>query len=214
MADFKNWVTVCELPSKRFTCGHCGCDVSADRGYTAGNALFRIYICHACGKPTFFDQNTRPVQVPGSPYGGPVHDIPDPMITEMYEEAKRCVSANCPTAAVLCCRKLLMHISTSKGAPPNQTFQSYVQFLADQHYIPPDAKDWVDIIRQVGNEANHEIKLMGQIEARELIDFSEMLLRVIYEFPAGVQRRKAQQQAPAAARPPPSSPKATGAPRP
>jgi hypothetical protein len=44
----------------------------------------------------------------------------------------------------------------------------------------------VDHIRKKGNEATHEIALMGQADAEELIGFTEMLLKFIYEFPARV----------------------------
>ena len=40
--------------------------------------------------------------------------------------------------------------------------------------------------RKRGNEATHEIKLMSQTDAKELLTFIEMLLRFVYEFPAMV----------------------------
>jgi hypothetical protein len=82
-----------------------------------------------------------------------------------------------------------MHIAVSKGAAPGDTFINYVQFLADKNFIPPDAKEWVDHIRKKGNEANHEIAIMTQEDAEELLSFCEMLLKVIFEFPAAVKRK-------------------------
>lgn len=58
-----------------------------------------------------------------------------------------------------------------------------MNFLADNNYIPPDGKSWVDHIREKANEANHEIKIMNVDESKDLLDFTEMLLRFIYEFP-------------------------------
>jgi hypothetical protein len=49
--------------------------------------------------------------------------------------------------------------------------------------VPPNGKHWVDHIRKKGNEATHEIALMGADDAADLIVFSEMLLKFIYEFP-------------------------------
>ena len=49
--------------------------------------------------------------------------------------------------------------------------------------MPPNGKKWVDAIRQKGNEANHEIHLMGEKDARNIVRFSEMLLRFIYDMP-------------------------------
>ena len=82
------------------------------------------------------------------------------------------------------------HVAVAKGAQSDKSFIEYVQFLADKNYIPPDAKDWVDLIRQKGNEANHEISIMKSDDAKDLIDFSGMLLRLIYEFPAAIKRRR------------------------
>jgi hypothetical protein len=44
----------------------------------------------------------------------------------------------------------------------------------------------VDHIRDKGNDANHEIDLMGREDAEQLIKFSEMLMRIMYEYPAEV----------------------------
>jgi len=68
---------------------------------------------------------------------------------------------NAFTATVLCCRKLLMHIGVEKGAEKGKNFIEYVEFLSSKNYIPPDGKEWVDHIRKKGNEANHEIVIMG-----------------------------------------------------
>jgi hypothetical protein len=151
-----------------------------------------IYICHFCRKPTFFDHEGT--QTPGVSFGSEVKDIPDKTVEALYNESRRTMSTGSFTAAVLCCRKLLMHIAVSKGAEPGDQFINYVQFLSDQHYVPVDAKEWVDHIREKGNEANHEIVIMDKGTAENLITFSEMLLKQIYEFPAAAKRGKKKPQ--------------------
>lgn len=79
-----------------------------------------------------------------------------------------------------------MNVAVDLNAPPNQTFVEYVKYLSNNHYIPPNAQGWVDHIRNKGNEANHEIYLMSQTDAEELISLAEMLLKIVYEFPARV----------------------------
>jgi hypothetical protein len=138
-------------------------------------------------KPTLFHEQ---LQIPGIVFGSDVADIDDIEVNSLYQEARKCTSDGAFTAAVLCCRKLLMHVAVAKGAQSDKSFIEYVQFLADKNYIPPDAKDWVDLIRQKGNEANHEISIMKSDDAKDLIDFSGMLLRLIYEFPAAIKRRR------------------------
>jgi hypothetical protein len=101
----------------------------------------------------------------------------------LYEEARSCTSSGCYTAAVLILRKMLMNIAVAQGAKAGGSFVSYVEYLASKHFIPPNGEHWVDHIRKKGNEATHEIVLMSQSDAKELVTFVEMLLRFIYEFP-------------------------------
>ncbi len=83
-----------------------------------------------------------------------------------------------------------MNISVSKGAKENQTFQQYVDYLDENNFIPNGTKDWVDAIRTQGNEANHEITLSTEEQAEEILGFTEMLLRLIYEFPSKALKYK------------------------
>jgi hypothetical protein len=73
------------------------------------------------------------------------------------------------------------------GAKEGLKFSQYVKYLADEGHIPPKATKWVDYIRNKGNDANHEIEIMAREDAERLIKFSEMLLRIMYEYPAEVQ---------------------------
>lgn len=81
-----------------------------------------------------------------------------------------------------------MNIAVAQGAAPGNTFISYVEHLANSGYVPPNGKGWVDHIRKKGNEATHEIALMSQVDASELLAFAEMLLKFIYEFPNRVPK--------------------------
>lgn len=79
-----------------------------------------------------------------------------------------------------------MHIAVEVGASEGLNFIEYVKYLSDQGYVPPNGKQWVDHIRKKGNGANHEITLMNQKDATELLIFIEMLLKFIHEFPSMV----------------------------
>jgi hypothetical protein len=79
-----------------------------------------------------------------------------------------------------------MNVAVNLKAPTNQKFIEYVEYLATNGYVPPNAKGWVDHIRKKSNEANHEIALMTETDATELISLTEMLLKIIYEFPKRV----------------------------
>lgn len=182
------WHASDNVPSVSFICGHCGNDIASNRGYRGKNhsVQYWIRICHYCFRPTFFD--TSGFRTPGSPFGQKVEHITDESVASLYDEARAAMSVSAYTCAVLACRKLLMHIAVAKGAAEGESFVYYVEFLAQKNFVPPDAKPWVDHIRKKGNEANHQINIMKDEEAKELISFCEMLLKLIYEFPARVTK--------------------------
>ena len=182
-AESMSWTNWQNIGSRQYTCGWCGNVVASPLGYhRSEDGNDRIHVCPHCDKPTVFLYNH---QVPGVAYGAPVNHLPTD-IEALYREARNCAAASCYTASVLICRKLLMNISVAQGAKPGQTFLAYVEHLANGGYVPPNGKGWVDHIRRKGNEATHEIMLMSNVDAEELIAFSEMLLKFIYEFPSRV----------------------------
>lgn len=179
------WLQAQNLSAKTYNCGFCGNIVASEKGWSCrdkmrNQIIWLIRICPSCSKPTFFDFGDE--QIPSTTIGSAVKHISDQEICTLYEEARRC-AGNEPTATVLCCRKILMHVAVSKGAPENQNFKEYVDYLSTNHYVPPDSKPWVDRIRTKGNEANHEIVIMTKEDAKDIIDFTGMLLKLVFEFP-------------------------------
>jgi hypothetical protein len=193
------WDNVQGQQSHKYTCGYCGRPLASEKGWQAtrneqqrgGYVTVQkgsIYICHNCCRPTFFDYDTGK-QTPGIPFGEPVNNISDKPLLDIYEEARLATSAGCYTAAVLCCRKLLMHLAVAKGAKEGDSFKSYVEHLAAKNHIPADCKPWVEQIKDIGNEANHEVKMMKKEDAENLVLFCEMLLKILFEYPATARAR-------------------------
>ena len=87
-----------------------------------------ILICSNCNKPTYFPYN-EDVQYPGTSYRDRVQHIDDEGIAALYEEARNCISVGACTAAVLCCRKILMHAAVLQKAPKNKKLIDYVQSI-------------------------------------------------------------------------------------
>jgi hypothetical protein len=179
------WQHVHQIGSRSYTCGYCSNVVASASGFFQDSGQSKIHICPHCQKPTYFGEK----QVPGVAPGVAVANLPVD-IEALYREARNCVAIGSYTSAVLTGRKLLMNIAVSQKAKPGESFISYVEHLANNGFVPPNGKGWVDHIRTKGDEANHEIVLMKKEDAEELISFSEMLLKFIYEFPARVPKAK------------------------
>jgi len=181
-----HWKDVKAIRSKSFKCCSCDYNVVSDKGYYAqdstGQVVAYIYICPHCTAPTFF--NHMGTQIPGASFGKNIDAIPNDDLRKLYDEMRGCVSSNNYTASVLCCRKMLMNIAVLEGAKEGDTYKSYVDYLESKGFIPPNCKDLVDYIREIGNIANHEIKIMNEADAKTLVDFITMLLDFIYTYPA------------------------------
>ncbi|MGI8801718.1 MAG: DUF4145 domain-containing protein [Solirubrobacteraceae bacterium] len=158
--------------------------MASDVGVTAeANGLAGILrACPSCGYPSYIDTTVGIVTPPVS-YGTGVADLPSG-VGDLYEEARDCVSVAANHAAVMVCRKILMHVAVLQGAAEGKSFVFYVDYLVENHLVPPRTKDWVDEIRQIGNDATHEIFDIDETAAKAAVDFVAMLLKLLYEFPA------------------------------
>jgi len=186
------WQSVGTLKSKEFICGHCGADVSSDKGYFAttdrdSHTEAFIMICHKCGKPNYIQNDGE--QVPGPMIGEEITELPED-ISSLYNEVRRAYSVNAFTCSVLCARKILMHVAISKGAEEKKKFEYYVDYIADNDIIPKHTKPWIDSIRDAGNETNHEVKNSTEEEASEIIEFLGMLLKLVYQYPAKMKNKE------------------------
>lgn len=178
------WHNKSELQPKSFICGYCNHRVSSDKGFLGerGDRRFGfnsyLYICPHCDNPTYFHDGG---QLPGVPLGKEVKNLPE-SIQKLYQEIRQCTSYNSFTLAILGARKLLMHIAVDKGAEENLKFVEYVDYLERSHSLPPNSKGWVDKIRTLGNDTNHEIILRTKEDSENILKFIEVLLIFMYEY--------------------------------
>lgn len=208
----ENWVVIQQMVPKKWTCGHCGLNVGGNRGYYRNDGghmndrqrqniqqnkpggilpqelvtegLPRIFICPNCDRPTYFEKDK---QLPGVAYGSTINHLP-PDVESLYTESRNCMAVSAFTASVLATRKLLMNVAVHLGADTNKTFQIYVNYLADNGYVPPNSRGWVDHIRTKGNEATHEIPAIREDDAKDLLTFMEMILKMVFEYPQRIPR--------------------------
>jgi Domain of unknown function (DUF4145) len=172
-----------------YRCGWCDREVSASKGWV-GEAYegfedrwIHIVFCPNCTQPTYIYGDKR---LPGATAGENVEHLPDD-VAALYAQSRRAAGRGDFTAAVVVGRKLLMHVAVEKGAEQNQTFAHYVDWLIEQGIVTVHMKEWIDEIRELGNDANHEIVLMEKDEADSLLTFVAMLLKVVYEYPRRAQ---------------------------
>lgn len=177
------WQQLAQLHPQKFVCGYCGYAVANNRGYYTDNNNGHIYVCPHCDKPSYFDYYDQ--QTPGVAFGNDVSHLPQ-SVEQLYREARNCCTVSAYSSSVLACRKILMNIAVEQGAKEGLSFVSYVDHLAQNGFIPPNGRAWVDHIRKRGNEATHEIALMSRSDAEDLLSFVEMLLKFVFEFPARV----------------------------
>ena len=88
------------------------------------------------------------------------------------------------------CRKLLLHIAVEKGLPAKDkrnrapSYMDAVKHLELVGVITADMRDWVDEIKDIGNDANHELTPIAEAQARDVATFTEQLLILAYEMRA------------------------------
>jgi hypothetical protein len=186
------WFNAGDVSNAKYNCGYCDSRVAPSFGYVLHKnntypawEVAYIYICPNCNRPTFIDEEEN--QFPGEKMGSKVEHLPA-NIEELYNEARNCFAVNAYSSSVLACRKLLMNIANTKGADSGKTFAFYVDYLKTNHHIPSGSEAWVDIIRQKGNYATHEIPNVTKEDAEEMLKFTELLLRVVYEAPGNMAR--------------------------
>lgn len=106
----------------------------------------------------------------------------------VWKEVRQCLGVNAATAAVMLCRKILLHIAIEHGLESKTTddrspsYYSAVVFLQQANLITPKMRPWVDRIKDVGNEANHELPQITLEVAMDVARFTEQLLKLTYEM--------------------------------
>lgn len=109
-----------------------------------------------------------------------------------WNEVRACLSAGAYTAALMMCRKLLFHIAVAHGLPAKNakdrapTFQEALDHLETEGVVTKLMLPWVAKIKDLGNDANHELPTMSKAEALDIAEFTRQLIRLAYELPAMV----------------------------
>jgi hypothetical protein len=167
--------------SLSFICWNCNNNVASDKGYRTedANSKKKIYICPYCKAPNVFDMNGKIILSPL--IGREIEKLPE-NIMNVYDEVRKCMQSTCFTGAVMLMRKIIMNIAVHEGAGKNKSFVEYINYLCDNGIVHKKSKNKADSIRELGNNANHEIENRTEEEAQNCFEFIELLLMENYEF--------------------------------
>lgn len=108
--------------------------------------------------------------------------------SELWSEIRECLGVGAYTASVMLCRKLLMHVAVAHGLAAKDSkdrapsFAQCVDHLATEGIITKRMHPWIDRIREIGNEANHEIAPVAKDAALDVATFTQKLLELAYEM--------------------------------
>lgn len=178
--DPRSWV--------RLDCANCGGTqmivVAATKEYadTPGVSWLRCVNCHlgTVVNRGMQSPSSRPLDVPDG--------LPNPDYAA-WDEVRSCLGVGAYTAAVMMCRKLLFHIAVAHGLPEKNekgwapNFAQCLDHLQAEGIITKRMRTWVDRIKDVGNEANHELAGYKRDQAMDIAKFTRQLLHMAYELP-------------------------------
>lgn len=105
-------------------------------------------------------------------------------LCQLYDEAAKAYAAGAYTAATMVARKVLMASACREGANDGKPFVDYVTYITDTVLTYPKAKDAIDKIRQIGNEANHSVRFVTREDAKRALSIVTYMLNAIYSLPA------------------------------
>lgn len=182
-----------KLESFSYLCAGCGNGVHgriiAKATYNEDGiqlAGFVFWCLCPCSEPTVITVQTSPTQR--------MHQSPRPTeyspgtnwpqdLERLFREAAAAFSAEAFTACAMVCRKILMAVACKHGDQEGKSFASYVGYILSNVVPIPGARDSIDAIRQIGNEANHDVAFVSETEARRALRISTYVLNAAYSLP-------------------------------
>lgn len=105
-------------------------------------------------------------------------------LAQLYDEAAKAFAAGAYTAAAMLCRKVLMACACHEGDTDGKSFGAYVDYITQTVLTFPKAKDAIDKIRNIGNEANHRVQMVSRDNARRAMSIVNYMLSTIYSLPS------------------------------
>ncbi len=179
-----------------YTCGHCGVHVSTSLGLNCeavghpcvDGRVIDVRLCTNCLRATTFCRNGLEVQEQKpAPLLGQVFDAPDDeedsaikLVIDLYDDARRAMSVDAASCAVLMFRKLLMHIAVEKRAKKGEGFGFYCDYLKSENVVAAPQYKMLTRIQKAGNAENHQVRRATEKDAEDLLELMAHLIKGIY----------------------------------
>lgn len=181
------------MPTFSTDCASCGRFVAADIvhgidprspqsdvSYLSERSTYWLQ-CPVCneGSVKLRDGRVVPIATPAMP----IRALPEDVATA-WREAGLSFAAGAYTGSEILCRKILMHVAVERASSqPGKKFVDYIDDLDGAGLITAGLKPVVDLVRQRGNAANHDLAASSVNDAAQTMRITEHLLRGVYELP-------------------------------
>src|SRR5205807_8779544 len=129
-----------------------------------------MFCACACGGPTalvILDKDGTILKQAPAPLQFKPNALWPTSLSKLFEEASSAYAAGAMTACAMVCRKILMACACEQGDADGQSFAHYVDYITNTVLTYPKAKASIDQIRQVGNDANHDITFVEKADAEK-----------------------------------------------
>ena len=129
--------------------------------------------------------------IPAPPACDAPRGTPDDIAAD-FREAKSCLFHKNIKAACILARSALETTAVRQGAVKGG-LRDKIRFMAREHIITPALAEWAEEIKDIGNDAAHAAERRSDLtleDARDAINFLEMLLTYLYSLPDMIAERR------------------------
>lgn len=138
--------------------------------------------CNNCQKYVLVHQ-LGDIVYPNSPPSPTDVRVPE-SIRKDLDEAKICLAVDAYRASAVMARRAMQSACIERGAKKDKLVDQLHE-LADNGTITKDLKEWVDVVRWVGNDAAHPTgDEVTKDDAEDILQLAEQFVVVVYVTPA------------------------------
>ena len=130
-------------------------------------------------------------------------------VGSIFNEASRCLAMSCYDASGTMFRKVLDAATRSllPEQPDGKDHPDYIPWkvrkdvalrliwLFDNGRLPEGLRELASCVREDGNDAAHDLRGIEEAEARDLEDFTVVVLETLYTLPGQIEANKARRTA-------------------